>query len=373
MKYYGAFPPLILSFFFLQSFCTNIDYRYKKCSSGCVLVPGASSDGREVHLVSIDGSLVRVWKTEASVFMARLWKNDYIVTSEIVFPDDFSVAPGHKPTGALRIYKTTGEKVWEFIDPLIHHDFDILPNGNLLAIRWTPLDKNRGQKIIGGRPGTEWKGHIWGDEVVELAPMKGVVKTSKIHEHLDVAQFAIPSHLSRGDWLHTNSVRYYELNPINGKPSFLVSCRTISKVFLLDAVTMKIIWESPNNLLNYQHDPSLYDNSVLIFDNGTGKGYSRILEIDLKTNKISWEYSGGGTLISKSQFYTPYMGAVEKIGSDRFLVTASIHGYIFVVDKEKNRHSHFFIDGPSNKENTWPYRSVFKTKYYSSQEIDSLL
>ena len=40
--------------------------------------------------------------------------------------------------------------VWRFDDPWIHHDYQRLPSGNTLIVKWVPMPKRLIRKIKGG-------------------------------------------------------------------------------------------------------------------------------------------------------------------------------------------------------------------------------
>ena len=41
-------------------------------------------------------------------------------------------------------------EVWTFEDPWIHHDYERLPNGNTLLVKWAPLPKGLVRRVKGG-------------------------------------------------------------------------------------------------------------------------------------------------------------------------------------------------------------------------------
>ena len=42
--------------------------------------------------------------------------------------------------------------VWEFRNPMVHHDFQRLPNGNTLAVFFEPLPADLTRQVRGGSP-----------------------------------------------------------------------------------------------------------------------------------------------------------------------------------------------------------------------------
>ncbi|MEJ2133585.1 MAG: aryl-sulfate sulfotransferase, partial [Gammaproteobacteria bacterium] len=76
--------------------------------------------------------------------------------------------------GRIQELTWDGEIVWDYLlaseEHLLHHDFEVLPNGNVLAIAWekrTPEEARR----AGRKPDRTPEGGLWPDKIVELEPL----------------------------------------------------------------------------------------------------------------------------------------------------------------------------------------------------------
>ncbi|MDG1912725.1 MAG: aryl-sulfate sulfotransferase [Flavobacteriaceae bacterium] len=71
--------------------------------------------------------------------------------------------------GILRKLSPTGETIWEYIvnseNELLHHDFEILPNGNILLMIWERYDAMQSKSL-----GYDGKGPIYLEKISELNP-----------------------------------------------------------------------------------------------------------------------------------------------------------------------------------------------------------
>jgi uncharacterized protein (UPF0248 family) len=85
-----------------------------------------------------------------------------------------------------------------------------------------------------------------------------------------------------------------------------------------------------------QHAPTpLPNGNVLIFDNGVHRPddsmpYSRVIEVDPKTNEIAWKYQDSPAW----NFFSPRMGGAQRLPNGNTLIAESSYGRIFEVTKE---------------------------------------
>ncbi len=133
-----------------------------------------------------------------------------------------------------------------------HHDFEILPNGNILTIGWEKKSFSEG--INAGRINIEneiwplviheiepsiegdieiiWKWHLW-DHLIQDHDSSlnnyGIIKNHPELININIGEF---TNLSDGDWLHTNAIAYNEqLDQI------IISSRHLSEIFIIDHST----------------------------------------------------------------------------------------------------------------------------------------
>ena len=84
--------------------------------------------------------------------------------------------------------------------------------------------------------------------------------------------------------------------------------------------------------LDLPHHASLLENgNILLFDNGTSRKYSRVLEVNPGTEKIEWEYKAP----NPESFYSETRGAAQRLPNGNTLITESHKGRVFEVTPDK--------------------------------------
>ena len=134
-----------------------------------------------------------------------------------------------------------------------HHDFTVLPNGNLLVILWEVHD--RADALSQGADGDLLDGEIWSERIVELAPTANSweeVWRWRVWDHLvqdfnpAAENFGVVSENPRRfdlnmrgpnmdanlDWFHINAVA----TSADGK-QIILSARTMNEVYIIDHTT----------------------------------------------------------------------------------------------------------------------------------------
>ena len=187
-----------------------------------------------------------------------------------------------------------GKVLWEVRHPNHHHDGRLLKNGNVLLLCATELSNDVARKVQGGRPGTEEKGKIWADYLVEMTKDGRSVWEWRSWEHLDPAKDIITAvQDERSEWTHGNAVM--ELPDGN----LLVSFRDISTIIKIERRTGQILWKMGAPPLSGQHAPTpLPNDNILIFDNGPHRldesfPFSRVIEVNSRTSEIVRKYEEG--------------------------------------------------------------------------------
>lgn len=226
--------------------------------------------------------------------------------------------------GILEEYNWNGNLIWTYqhgnSQYCMHHDFAILPNGNILAIAWEKISPALLEQL--GRDTATIGTTSWSEKIIEIQPAYpsggNIVWEWHATDHLvqdfdsTKANFGIiaahpellninynGSNPGVADWLHFNSIRYNEeLDQI------MVSSRFFSEIFIIDHSTnsteaaghtggiygkggdILYRWGNPaaynrgttaDQKLFQQHSADwvpagyLYENAVLVFNNGMGR------------------------------------------------------------------------------------------------------
>jgi hypothetical protein len=126
------------------------DTSYLVDRKGQVVHTWASTRGAEAGYLQPDGSLVR---------LARMTE-----------PPNFKAGG---VTGYVQRLSWDGELLWEWqmgdAEKILHHDLEVLPNGNILIIGWEQIDAERA-KAAGRRPDLIPEQGLWADWILEIEP-----------------------------------------------------------------------------------------------------------------------------------------------------------------------------------------------------------
>lgn len=334
-------------------------------------------DSGVVYLVDLYGMPVHTWKTKYQTLYSSLKKNGNLVVS-MIKPGDLLKNPGGGGTGLVQELDWKGNVLWEYENNLIHHDFEVLPNGDIAFLIWEKMPVSLAEKIQGGssKEGSS-KDESWADGIIEVDRDGKIVWSWHSYEHLNPEKYTLGAFTPRNEWTHANSVRYFESNPLNGKAGFLVSLRHLNEVVMIDKESGDAFWESPKGVFSYQHDATLLSNGhVLGFDNGLFRSqerpflWSRVIEIDPLSNKIVWEFNGGKTGPEKAKFAASIMSGAQRLQNGDTLIIDTLRGHL-VETTSDNRIVWDFVN-PFTSVSTGPFENniVFKARRYSPQEIN---
>jgi hypothetical protein len=301
--------------------------------------------------------------------------------------------------GVIEKYSWDGDLIWSFnlaTDKYhMHHDFELMDNGNLLVVAWEKIELN--ELISLGRDTTSDQ-DLFSEIIFEIDP-ENQFETVWMWRAIDhtiqnidplLPNFSEPennpnrfdinlNNPANGDWLHINSIDYNsDLDQI------LLSGHGINEIFIIDhsTTTLESVgsngglagqggdllfrWGSPNNylsdediepLLFSQHaaewitDGEAQEDRVLFFNNGRkkkdGSTFSSVDEIRLdrtnynynfrgnenqQKNDLIWSYNQFGEFNLDSKIMS---GALRLI-DNHTLITEAVTGRIIEIDEDKN-------------------------------------
>jgi len=331
----------------------------------------------DIYLVDLNGKPVHKWKTKYPPFYSILKKNGNLVTALIDPNKEFQTAGSH---GIIQELDWDSKVLWEYKNENLKLDFDVMPNGNILAIIRETVPPNISKKILGGFP-DNYQGLIYSEAIIEINKSGKIVWMWQEYEHLNPEKYPIGPLTPKNSWTHTNSVKYVKKDPITNQEAILISLRNINKVFMINKNTKNIIWESPSSLVSQQHDATLTDKgNILIFDNNMfkepsmmefGKQYgSRVIEVDPKTNEIVWEFNGGKLVLEKTRFIAALTSGAQRLDNGNTLIINGPQGYLFEVNKKNNIVWELINPYSPYSTGPWPHNAIFKARKYLEKEIN---
>ncbi len=321
-----------------------------KCQMGYTLFCSAFGDTQ--YLIDMNGMVVQKW----AVTHCQLGE---------LLPNGNLFADNHG--SALEEFAPNGERVWRW-NGFVHHDFHVgddhvLTLGQSLPPRpvapgfyesdCTP-DAMRNDVIwrVSRAGQVEWEisfiDHI--DEICGLAGLPRPVRYRTLDSHGKPIPGKVP------DWAHPNTIEVLPDSPAGQKDTrfragnILFSFRALDIIGVFDPEKNAVVWAWGLGILDGQHQPTMTPaGTILVFDNGTARGYSAVVEIEPISGREVWRYE------SRSDFYSPYRAGAQRLPNGNTLVAESDAGRIFELTPDK--------------EIVWEYLNPFLDQTADSPEL----
>jgi len=280
----------------------------------------------EASLIASDGTVLHQWRTTPILAENKHpipWRRARIT------PEGDLIAIRDRLD--IQRVNARSEVVWR-LEGQFHHDAFLSPDGTIQTL----LSEEKTPPRFG------FKTPAIDDLIATLSPSGELLSTLSILECIEFSDFA-PLFWMRlrpgGDILHTNSIevldgRFASQNPAFKKGNVLLSVRELSAVVVIDPDKRKVVWAMQGAWI-LQHTPSLLDNgNLLVFDNRglrnsrpSGVDISRVLEINLATQGIAWEFRG----TRKEPFFSMTGGNCQRLSNGNTLITESDNGRVLEV------------------------------------------
>lgn len=290
------------------------------------------------ELVDDEGRLVHSWEqTEC-----RHWSNVELL------PNGDLVVPGMEPIegdssedaedsreslGARYLARLDfqGNVIWKTRAP-VHHDVNLTPRNQLVTLT-TGFRKPEMDEDIDIHDGSIALFTPDGELVEELS-LYGLFADNPEEFPLQQVGVRVRQGLKELPLFHSNAVHWVHQTHLEGQHplyddgTVLVTLRHQDIVVAVNWDEKKIVWMWGRGELMGPHDGSVLDNGhVLVFDNGLGRRWSRVVEVDPLSGKIVWEYKAP----KPRDFYTASRGSNQRLPNGNTLVTSSDQGELFEV------------------------------------------
>jgi hypothetical protein len=316
-----------------------IYYAPQHCYRGYTLT--TTRGDYHANLIDMEGRVCHRWHSPEGINYAYLLSNGNLLLRTHPPKDAGGAERIGGSSAAILELDWDGNVVWAYRNPLLHHDYERLSNGNTLALLWEPMPAELTARVQGGFSSEDDPAQMFGDVVKEITPEDAEVYQWKSWEHLDVAEDIICPLEGRREWTHGNALN------VTPEGDLLLSYRLTSTVGIVDKATGKFRWKWGPGEVYHQHHPTCLENGrILIFDNGghrRGVSHSKVIEVDPETNQICWEYQGTPPI----SFYSYNISSAERQPNGNTLVCEGAPGRIFEVTP--------------NKEIVWEYINPFFT------------
>ena len=316
--------------------------------------PKLTRDGTgKIYLIDMAGNTVHRWTVETALqSFCRL-----LPDGNLLYPtrDRSNIREA-----GLRELDPESNVLW-FYHCRVDHDFQVLRNGNLLIhtihdSMWPELgaelkrqpyiiEITREKELV-----WEWRGEQHLSELEELLPPEGWqhfqtrVRGSAGSPRPESQRSETKPVEGRGrfsfDWAHNNTCQVippnatYERELARGGPTrftpgnIVFSYRSVDVIGVIERETGKIVWAWGPGVLDGQHKPHVLENgNLLIFDNGTLRGYSRVIELNPLTEEIEWEY----TAEPKESFLSRFISGAQRLSNGNTLICEGGKMHLFEV------------------------------------------
>lgn len=293
----------------------------------------ASRGTTDIWLINMDGQFTHHWQVADLSGNVRLLPNGNLLTDNMKPNTPIAGIPASG--GELLELDWDGNVVWRHEDPYLNlHEYDCLENGNLLISRWIPIPDDIVAKVKGGQPGTEREGVMWSDCFQEITRDGKVEWEWKAYEHMDFDIDVLCPLCRRTSWTYVNALTALPDGNV------LASLRLINTIAIIERSSGNITWRWGQGEIAHQHNPTMLDNgNILLFDNGlhrlaldnSAASYSRVLEVNPKTNKIEWEYKDREAM----SFYSSICAGAQRLPNGNTLICEATKGRIFEVTHDK--------------------------------------
>ncbi len=322
--------------------------------------------GHHTYLMNLDGMIVHQWEHEHVPGMySRLSREGNLLYMSKVQDETWDIFPiwALFKGGVLQELDWEGNILWEHRDPFQHHDARRTASGGYIYPSLEQVPPDLAAKVQGGLDMDD--DPMWADVIVEIDRDGNTVWEWHAIEHMDPATDKIAPNVQRWEWTHGNTVVPLENDQV------LVSFRNTSTVGIIDKASGNFTWKIGDDILAGQHDPSLLPNgNILIYDNGTYRTddwliYSRVVEINPKTNEIEWEYRDAPYW----DFFSATVSGAQRLPNGNTLITEGVTGRLFQVTPDGKIVWEYVNPEFHINPRDWEINMIFRGTHFMAEDL----
>lgn len=287
------------------------------------------------ELIDAEGTVVRSWSHPGFQWAhAELLPNGDLLAVGADPPEGDFRSPADSDRYLLR-FNWWGELLWKR-RIAAHHDVERTPRGRLLTLTF----KRRGIPAVNRRFDTR------DDQLTLLADDGELLACLSLYDVISAKPQVFPLLNVRPDptppqrWVdlfHANSIEWahhpdlVDKHPIYAPAAILVCFRHQNRIAVVNWDDQELVWAWGQHELRGPHDAQYLANGhILVFDNGLGRGWSRVIELDPLARRIVWEYQAP----NPRDFYSASRGSNQRLPNGNTLIANSDNGMAFEVTPE---------------------------------------
>ena len=364
---------------------THIPHR---CFRGYTLFNPAF--GSRAYLIDMNGLVVHTWPARHSQYAELLPNGDLLM-------DKYTGLIFEEGERGLEQLAPDGQRVWNWEGPY-HHDFHRLdkeapgaPSASSASATSAAIACliHRRDRVLPGFYAKGYEPEFMLSDVAIAIDRKGKVLwefpfRAHIDKLRDLTGLPLPvRYMSRqgpettervvADWAHANTLEVLPETPVGQLDrrfragNILFSLRSLDIIGVADLDLGEIVWAWGLGTLDGQHQPTMTpEGRILLFDNGTARGYSAVIELDPSNSEEVWRYE------DRAGFFSAYRSGVQRLPNGNTLITESDAGRIFEVTAEKqvvwDYHSPFLAEAAGGQG-----RHIYRATRYSEEQVAPLL
>lgn len=305
--------------------------------TGIVLHDRARSSPGYTLYNSVPHCLTELLDPEGNVLRSWSFDSWWTVRSRLL-PDGDLLTIHHESDGSSSLTRTSwdGEERWRLPDA--HHDVRPTPAGTLVTL--VTHRRDLPEEMQGGQAP-----YLVDDLLTELTPEGEVIRQHSLHDMIVALGPRLPIRFlgdleptRAADVYHSNSIEALafpalaEESALYRASNVIVSVRNQHTVAIVGMERGRILWHWGRDEVLRQHDATvLASGNVLLFDNGSpARPWSRIVEVDPRTDEITWQWRG----TPQEDFYSDARGTVQALPNGNVLVGNSNNGEAFELTRD---------------------------------------
>jgi hypothetical protein len=324
--------------------------------------------GEKAYLISRDGNVVHDWSLSGRPGNAVYLVDGGKLLATYTVSGSFD---GGGAGGGVELLSWDGDPIWSYElatdKAQLHHDVEMLPNGNVLMIAWEA--KTKEEALAAGLSASQIpaSGEVWSEMILELDPALDQIVWEwhlwdhalpsgwDASEHPEKIDLSYAANSQTEDWFHINSVDYSE-----ALDQIVLSVHNTSEIWIInhDLSTSQAAGSdgdllyrfgnpaayesSGSQVLVNQHDAEWLPNGdLLVFDNGNPRTrpYSRVVELDLPNYEnglhqdagIVWSY---GAASGNEYFFADHISGAQRLENGDTMICDGVHGRFFEVTSQ---------------------------------------